>query len=134
MRGGVTPRSGGIHVGARTSTQDGVVLPTVPEAHTAIGDGCLVGHHAHLECCTVESHCLIGFGRATVHRASIRAGAVIGTAALKTSNGSCGALAAGSTGQVANANVADGHGLARMHHHRCGELSQIRRTTLRRIS
>lgn len=110
------------------------MLPTVPEAHTAIGDGCLVGHHAHLECCTVESHCLIGFGRATVHRASIRAGAVIGTAALKTSNGSCGALAAGSTGQVANANVADGHGLARMHHHRCGELSQIRRTTLRRIS
>lgn len=74
MRGGVTPRSGEIHVGARTSTQDGVVLPTVPEAHTAIGDGCLVGHHAHLECCTVESHCLIGFGRATVNRASIRVG------------------------------------------------------------
>ncbi|HEX9835126.1 MAG TPA: gamma carbonic anhydrase family protein [Mycobacterium sp.] len=73
---------GEITVGARTSIQDGTVLHTIPEAPTAIGEDCVVGHNTHLEGCTVESRCLIGSGSVTLNRAVVRSGAVVGAAAL----------------------------------------------------
>ena len=41
--------SGPITVGARTSIQDGAVIHAAGRLSTVIGDGCVVGHLAHLE-------------------------------------------------------------------------------------
>ena len=48
-----------IHVGARTSVQDGAVLHTTPQTPTIVGDDVVIGHLAHLECCTVHDGALI---------------------------------------------------------------------------
>ena len=73
---------GTITVGARTSIQDGTVVHCTADLATTIGNECVVGHNAHLEGCTVEDHCLIGSGSVVLHRAVIRAGALVGAAAL----------------------------------------------------
>ena len=61
---------GFIRVGARTSIQDGTVIHCTAEHPTIIGDDCVVGHLAHLECCTVEDGALVGteLGRAAPGR------------------------------------------------------------------
>lgn len=71
-----------IVVGARTSIQDGAVVHCTRELETTIGDGCVVGHLAHLEGCTVEDGALIGTGSVVLHRALVRTGALVGAAAL----------------------------------------------------
>lgn len=73
---------GRIHVGARTSIQDGSVLHTIPDRPTEIGDDCVVGHNVHLEGCTVEPHCLIGSGSVVLNHAVVRRASVVGAAAL----------------------------------------------------
>lgn len=73
---------GSIHVGARTSIQDGTVLHTTATWPTVIGTDCVVGHNAHLEGCVVEDRCLVGSGSISLHRARIRSGSVVGAGAV----------------------------------------------------
>ena len=73
---------GKIVVGARTSIQDGAVIHCTAELDTFIGDDCVVGHLAHLECCVVEDGSLVGTGSVVLHRARVRSGALVGAAAL----------------------------------------------------
>lgn len=71
-----------ITVGARTSVQDGAVLHTTPLHPTTVGDDVVIGHLAHLECCTVHDGALIGTGSIVLHRAVIEAGALVGAGAV----------------------------------------------------
>jgi carbonic anhydrase/acetyltransferase-like protein (isoleucine patch superfamily) len=77
---------GQIHIGARTSIQDGSVLHCVPELPTRIGDECVVGHMVHLEGCTVEDGALVGNGSIVLHRAVVRRGAIVGSNAVVTAD------------------------------------------------
>jgi carbonic anhydrase/acetyltransferase-like protein (isoleucine patch superfamily) len=74
--------NGYIVIGARTSVQDGTVVHTVPGLPTVVGDGCVIGHLAHLEGCTVEDEALVGSGSVILHRAVIGAGATVGANAV----------------------------------------------------
>jgi carbonic anhydrase/acetyltransferase-like protein (isoleucine patch superfamily) len=62
---------GTIRVGARTSLQDGAVLHAIATFDTVVGDGCVIGHLAHLEGCTVEDDCLVGSGAIVLHRVHV---------------------------------------------------------------
>ena len=73
---------GRIRIGARTSIQDGTVIHCTRELPTLIGDDCVVGHLAHLECCAVEDRALIGTNSVVLHRATVRSGALVGASAL----------------------------------------------------
>jgi carbonic anhydrase/acetyltransferase-like protein (isoleucine patch superfamily) len=73
---------GSIVIGARTSVQDGAVLHTTPVQPTWVGDDCVVGHLAHLECCTVHDGSLVGTGSIVLHRAVVEAGALVGAGAV----------------------------------------------------
>jgi carbonic anhydrase/acetyltransferase-like protein (isoleucine patch superfamily) len=75
---------GNIHIGARTSIQDGTVVHTTEHWPTIIGADCVVGHNTHLEGCTVEDRCLIGSGAIVLNRAVVRTGAIVGAQALIT--------------------------------------------------
>lgn len=75
---------GRIIVGDRTSVQDGTVVHCIEEQATTIGAGCVVGHNAHLEGCTVGDRCLIGSGAVVLNYASIGEGSVIGAGAVVT--------------------------------------------------
>src|SRR5881398_292226 len=73
---------GQIFVGARTSVQDGTVVHATPDLPTRIGAGCVVGHIAHLEGCTIEDGALVGSGSVVLHRAVVGAGALVGAGAV----------------------------------------------------
>src|SRR5688500_15673513 len=73
---------GRIHIGARTSIQDGSVLHTTRLFPTTVGDDCVIGHLVHLEGCTVEDGALVGNGSIVLHRAVIRSGALVGSGAV----------------------------------------------------
>lgn len=73
---------GRIEIGARTSIQDGTVVHCTREHPTVVGDDCVVGHLAHLECCTIEDGSLVGTNSVVLHRAIVRSGALVGASAL----------------------------------------------------
>ena len=73
---------GEIHIGARTSIQDGAILHTTPHLPTTVGDECVIGHLAHLEGCIVEDGALVGSGAVVLHGAVVSSGALVGAAAL----------------------------------------------------
>jgi carbonic anhydrase/acetyltransferase-like protein (isoleucine patch superfamily) len=73
---------GKIVVGARTNIQDGAVIHCTRELDTFIGDDCVIGHLAHLECCVVEDGALVGTGSIVLHRVCVHSGALVGAAAL----------------------------------------------------
>ena len=73
---------GEIHIGARTSIQDGTVVHCTQQYPTIVGDDCVVGHLAHLECCVVEDESLVGTNSVVLHRAIVRTGALVGASAL----------------------------------------------------
>jgi len=73
---------GRIEIGARTSIQDGTVVHCTREHPTVVGDDCVVGHLAHLECCVVEDGALVGTNSVVLHRAVVRTGALVGASAL----------------------------------------------------
>lgn len=73
---------GRITVGARTSIQDGAVIHCTGELDTVIGDDCVIGHLAHMECCVIENGALVGTGAVVLHRAVVGTGALVGAAAL----------------------------------------------------
>ena len=63
-----------ITIGERTSIQDGTVVHCGPGFPTVIGDGCVVGHLAHLEGCRLEDGSLVGSGSVVLHHAVDRLG------------------------------------------------------------
>jgi carbonic anhydrase/acetyltransferase-like protein (isoleucine patch superfamily) len=73
---------GEIFVGAQTSVQDGTVVHATEEHPTRIGDRCVIGHIAHLEGCTIEDDSLVGSGSVILHRAVVRARALVGAGAV----------------------------------------------------
>lgn len=77
---------GRIIVGSKTSVQDGAVVHCTSALDTVIGDGCTIGHRAHLEGCVIEDDCLIGSGSVVLHRAVVRTGALVGAQALVTND------------------------------------------------
>jgi carbonic anhydrase/acetyltransferase-like protein (isoleucine patch superfamily) len=77
---------GTIVVGAATSVQDGTVVHAGPGFPTHIGDGCVIGHLAHLEGCTLEDGSLAGSGCVVLHWAVIGRGATVGANAVVPNN------------------------------------------------
>jgi carbonic anhydrase/acetyltransferase-like protein (isoleucine patch superfamily) len=73
---------GTIDIGALTSVQDGTVVHTTAAWPTTVGDGCIIGHNAHLEGCRIGDGCLIGSGSTVLNRAVIEHGAGVAAAAL----------------------------------------------------
>jgi carbonic anhydrase/acetyltransferase-like protein (isoleucine patch superfamily) len=73
---------GSITIGARTSVQDGSVIHAGPGFPTVVGDGCVIGHLAHLEGCTIEDAALVGSGSVVLHHAVIGRGATVGANAV----------------------------------------------------
>ena len=69
---------GEIHIGARTSIQDGTVVHTTLEWPTRVGDDCVIGHLAHLEACIIENGAQVSSGAIVLHRARICSGAIVG--------------------------------------------------------
>jgi carbonic anhydrase/acetyltransferase-like protein (isoleucine patch superfamily) len=72
----------GIHIGERTSIQDGSVLHTTALLGTVVGSGSVIGHIVHLEGCTIEDGALVGNGSVVLHEAIVRTGAVVGSNAV----------------------------------------------------
>jgi carbonic anhydrase/acetyltransferase-like protein (isoleucine patch superfamily) len=73
---------GTITIGARSSIQDGTVVHAGPGFPTVVGDGCVVGHVAHLEGCTLQDESLAGSGSVVLHWAVIGSGATVGANAV----------------------------------------------------
>ncbi len=73
---------GTITIGARTSVQDGTVIHAGPGFPTVVGDGCVIGHLAHLEGCTLEDATLVGSGSVVLHHAVVATGATVGANAV----------------------------------------------------
>ncbi len=73
---------GTITIGERTSVQDGSVVHAGPGFPTVIGDGCVVGHLAHLEGCTLHDRSLAGSGSVVLHHAVVETGATVGANAV----------------------------------------------------
>lgn len=78
-----------IHVGARTSIQDGTVChvthagPYDPEGHDLyVGDNVTIGHKAILHGCRIESNCLIGMGTVVMDGALIKENVIVGANSL----------------------------------------------------
>jgi carbonic anhydrase/acetyltransferase-like protein (isoleucine patch superfamily) len=74
--------AGTITIGAGTSVQDGTVVHTSRRSPTRIGSGCVVGHNAYLEGCTVEDGALIGSMAVVYHGVVVRSGALVGMGAV----------------------------------------------------
>jgi carbonic anhydrase/acetyltransferase-like protein (isoleucine patch superfamily) len=73
---------GEIHIGARTSIQDGTVMHATHDQWTRVGDDCVIGHNTHLEGCTIEDKSLVGSGSVVLHRAVVRSGGLVGAGAV----------------------------------------------------
>jgi carbonic anhydrase/acetyltransferase-like protein (isoleucine patch superfamily) len=73
---------GAITVGARTSVQDGTVIHAGPGFPTVVGNGCVIGHLAHLEGCILEDEALVGSGSVVLHHAVVATGATVGANAV----------------------------------------------------
>src|SRR5271169_6346093 len=73
---------GSITVGARSSIQDGSVVHAGPGFPTVVGNGCVIGHLAHLEGCTLEDDSLVGSGSVVLHHAVVGTGATVGANAV----------------------------------------------------
>lgn len=73
---------GNITIGARTSIQDGSVIHSTAELPTRIGDDCVIGHLAHIECCVIEDRALVGSGSIVLHRAVVRSEALVAANAV----------------------------------------------------
>jgi carbonic anhydrase/acetyltransferase-like protein (isoleucine patch superfamily) len=77
---------GAITVGARSSIQDGSVVHAGPGFPTVVGNGCVIGHLAHLEGCILEDDSLVGSGSVVLHHAVVGTGATVGANAVVPNN------------------------------------------------
>jgi carbonic anhydrase/acetyltransferase-like protein (isoleucine patch superfamily) len=93
---------GVITIGERSSIQDGTVIHAGPGFPTIVGHGCVVGHLAHLEGCTLEDDSLAGSGSVVLHHAVVSSGATVGANAVVPNNMvvPAGALAIGVPAQI----------------------------------
>ena len=93
---------GSIVIGARSSVQDGTVIHAGPGFPTTVGDGCVIGHVAHLEGCTLEDDSLAGSGSIVLHHAVVGTGATVGANAVVPNRMvvPAGALAVGVPAQI----------------------------------
>ena len=93
---------GQIVIGERSSVQDGTVIHAGPGFPTVVGDGCVIGHLAHLEGCTMEDESLVGSGSVVLHWAVVGTGATVGANAVVTNRMAVppGALAIGVPAQI----------------------------------
>jgi len=73
---------GSIHVGARTSVQDGAVVNPGPGADTSIGDDCVIGHLASVASCRIDSGALVGSRAVILDGAHVESGAFVGAGAV----------------------------------------------------
>lgn len=73
---------GEIHIGARTSIQDGAIVHTTFFQPTTVGDECVIGHLAHLEGCIIHDGALVGSGAVVLHKAVVESGALVGAGAV----------------------------------------------------
>ena len=72
-----------IHIGARTSIQDGCVAHIQGESFGLfVGDDVTVGHGVILHGCTVESNCLIGMGAILLNGSKIGSGSIVAAGTL----------------------------------------------------
>jgi carbonic anhydrase/acetyltransferase-like protein (isoleucine patch superfamily) len=77
---------GAITVGSGSSIQDGTVIHAGPGFPTIVGNGCVVGHLAHLEGCLLEDESLAGSGSVILHWAVISHAATVGANAVVPNN------------------------------------------------
>lgn len=75
---------GRIVVGPRSSVQDGTVIHAGSAYPTLIGTGCVVGHNAYLEGCTIEDGALIGSMASVLPRARVGRLAIVAAGAVVT--------------------------------------------------
>ncbi len=75
---------GEITIGSRSNVQDGAVIHTTPFHATTVGDGCTIGHLAHLEGCRIKDGALVGTASVVLHDAEVQEGALIGANAVVT--------------------------------------------------
>jgi len=68
---------GEIHIGERTSVQDGSVIHTTPVHPTRIGNDCVIGHIVHLEGCVIEDKVLVGNGSIILHEVVVHTGSAV---------------------------------------------------------
>lgn len=74
---------GAIHIGARTSIQDGAVAhATERQSQVIIGEHCTVGHRAILHGCKVSDFVLVGMGSILLDNCEIGEWTLIGAGAL----------------------------------------------------
>ena len=73
---------GFITIGDRSSVQDGTVIHAGSGFPTVVGDGCVIGHLAHLEGCTLHDDSLVGSGSVVLHHAVVESGATVGANAV----------------------------------------------------
>ncbi len=70
---------GPIHIGARTSIQDGTVIHnTEGLSTTRVGDRVTVGHRVILHGCTIGDDCIIGMGAILLDNAVVEPGSIVG--------------------------------------------------------
>ena len=78
---------GAIHIGARTSIQDGCVAhATHGQSQTAIGMECTVGHRAVLHGCRVGDRCLVGMGSILLDNSELAEDCFVGAGSLLPPN------------------------------------------------
>jgi carbonic anhydrase/acetyltransferase-like protein (isoleucine patch superfamily) len=73
---------GTITIGERSSVQDGTVIHAGPGFPTIVGNGCVIGHKAHLEGCILKDDSLVGSGSVVLHHAVVGSGATVGANAV----------------------------------------------------
>jgi carbonic anhydrase/acetyltransferase-like protein (isoleucine patch superfamily) len=73
---------GMISIGERTSVQDGTVIHAGPGFPTMVGNGCVIGHLAHLEGCILHDDSLVGSCSVVLHHAVVSSGATVGANAV----------------------------------------------------
>ncbi|MGI9624158.1 MAG: gamma carbonic anhydrase family protein [Acidimicrobiales bacterium] len=75
---------GRIVIGRGSNVQDGAVIHCTPFLDTQVGDGCTIGHIAHLEGCTIRDGALVGTASVVLHQAVVGEGALVGANAVVT--------------------------------------------------
>ncbi|GAB03964.1 gamma carbonic anhydrase family protein [Gordonia amarae] len=73
---------GNITIGARSNIQDGTVIHCTMVDATVIGEGCVVGHNAHIEGATIGDDVLIASGSIVLNGSVIGDGAIVGAGAV----------------------------------------------------
>lgn len=77
---------GEIHIGERSSIQDGTVVHTTPWSFTTVGNDCVIGHIVHLEGCIIKDGAQVSSGSVVLHHAVIETGAIVAANAVVLNN------------------------------------------------